>query len=787
MIDEAVPYRIKKIYDSVPPQEQYYLRKILEEIAFSGDSETYRDIWLADYKEIPVDIDTFMNDELYLGKATRNGESIYPFWRKTLNEIFDAGNKYEEIFFTGATRTGKSSTGITATAYMLYRLQCLRDPQAYFDKKDVSIFSILFFNITKDMAAGVAFREFNDTLKTSPWFNMHGKFSASERNFYYIPEGNKVSIDYGSDAAHGLGKQVYCLVGDTQVVTDAGLKPLAELCGQSRVRIAQLDSDHIIYVPAVAMLTDYVNETIRVTLEDGSIVEGTSDHRIMLADHTYAELGNIQRFNQVLTIPSVSARTIVKSTVVTVERITHKHSIPVYDIINAEPHHNFLVHGASNIVSHNCGFMDEMNFAKAGVKDVQKAKAHMKDLYNTVAARVKGTFRMGGEVYGKIIGISSKKSDSDFMETYMQDQVAAGAGDHMYIADAPQWEVLPPSMFKPEKFYIAVGDKYKKGFVVPEQQTFPEALEELKQQGYTLLQPPIDMKSEFLADFDIALRDLAGISIPGTLSFITQDQVSRCIGSRKNPFYSDILQIGTEDDYSIEEFFHMDVVDKRLLGLQHFLHLDLSLNEDKTGISDICISGRKDIKDADGRIVSLPTFTHVFSVSIQAPRGSNIAYDKITTFIVWLRKQGFHFKGLSRDQFQSEYMAQLLEAKGFGKVPKLSLDRTPEGYTSLRAVLTEQRIDLLDVELLNNELIHLQRDSVSGRIDHPVGGSKDLSDTLAGSVWNAILTSPGVPVPANKVASAIAAVNGGRSSAPRSTSMSRSFPISTTNTTYRKR
>lgn len=649
MIDEAVPYRIKKIYDSVPPQEQYYLRKILEEIAFSGDSETYRDIWLADYKEIPVDIDTFMNDELYLGKATRGGESIYPFWRKTLNEIFDAGNKYEEIFFTGATRTGKSSTGITATAYMTYRLQCLRDPQAYFDKKDVSIFSILFFNITKEAAAGVAFREFNDTLKTSPWFNMHGKFSASERNFYYIPEGNKVSIDYGSDAAHGLGKQVFV------------------------------------------------------------------------------------------------------------------------------------------------GFMDEMNFAKAGVKDVQKAKAHMKDLYNTVAARVKGTFRMGGEVYGKIIGISSKKSDSDFMETYMQDQVAAGAGDHIYIADAPQWEVLPPSMFKPEKFYIAVGDKYKKGFVVPEQQTFPEALEELKQQGYTLLQPPIDMKSEFLADFDIALRDLAGISIPGTLSFITQDQVSRCIGTRKNPFYSDILQIGTEDDYSIEEFFHMDVVDKRLLGLQHFLHLDLSLNDDKTGISDICISGRKDIKDADGRIVSLPTFTHVFSVSIQAPRGSNIAYDKITTFIVWLRKQGFHFKGLSRDQFQSEYMAQLLEAKGFGKVPKLSLDRTPEGYTSLRAVLTEQRIDLLDVELLNNELIHLQRDSVSGRIDHPVGGSKDLSDTLAGSVWNAILTSPGVPVPANKVASAIAAVNGGRSApvratpSTRSTPSSRSFPISTTNTTYRKR
>ena len=30
---------------------------------------------------------------------------------------------------------------------------------------------------------GVAFREFNDTLKASPWFNKHGHFSKSEEKF----------------------------------------------------------------------------------------------------------------------------------------------------------------------------------------------------------------------------------------------------------------------------------------------------------------------------------------------------------------------------------------------------------------------------------------------------------------------------------------------------------------------------------------------------------------------------------------------------------------------------
>lgn len=580
MIDiTSLPERIKSIYSNMNPQEQYYLREILSELAATGTSKTYDEIWLNDYKEIPVDINTFIESEFYLGATNDRGKRVFPYWRNVFNDIFAEQNKYEECFFTGATRIGKTSSAITVGLYMLYWLQCLRDPQRYFHKKDISIFSVLFFNITKEMAAGVAFREFNDTLKGSPWFNQHGTFSKSDRNFYYIPEGGKISIDYGSDASHGLGKQVFV------------------------------------------------------------------------------------------------------------------------------------------------GFMDEMNFAKAGIKDINKAKKHMKDLYNTISARVKGTFRMNGEVYGKILAVSSKNSDNDFMETYRQDQIQAGAGDHMYVSDAPQWEVLPPETFKPEKFYIAVGDRHKRGFVVPDNQTFPEALDELKSQGYTIMTPPIDMRPEFVADFDIALRDLAGISVPGTLSFITQDQVSRCIGTRKNPFFTDVIQVGTDDNYSIEEFCHIELVDKHLMSLPTYLHLDLSLNTCNTGISANCISGRVDMKDSEGKIVSLPTFSHLFSVAIQAPRGSSIPYEKITTFIVWLKRQGMNITNhISRDQYQSEYMAQLLEAKGLGKVPKVSMDRTPEPYAALRAILSTQRIDLLDVSLLANELIHLQRDSVSGAINKPIGG-----------------------------------------------------------------
>lgn len=448
--------------------------------------------------------------------------------------------------------------------------------------------------------------------------------------------------------------------------------------------------------------------------------------------------------------------------IASIETIHHEEAVPVYDVIEAAPLHNFVVDAGSHIVLSNC---DEVNFSRSGVKDVKKAKRDMQDTYNTISARVKGTFRKGGKVFGKMFAISSKKSDSDFMEDYVNRQLTAGAGESMYIFDKPQWEVLPESMFSRQKFFIAVGDRHKKGFVIPENQSGPESLDELREQGYKILTPPIDMKPEFSADFEIALRDLAGISVPGALSYITQDSITRCIDyNRKNAFYNDILQIGTKDSFTIEEFFHFKEIE-HLKNIPTYIHLDLSLNTDKSGITGVGISGRKDISDIDGKTTSCIALSHLFTVSLQAPRGDAIPYDKVYQFLLWLRRQGLNIRGISRDQFQSEYLGQLLQSSGF-QVDKLSLDRTPDGYIALKSVLLEERIDMLDCNLLQDELIHLQRDATTGKIDHPVGGSKDAADSLAGAVWNAILKNPSVPISNAVVNRAIASVNGPKVNSP---------------------
>lgn len=616
---DGIADRIQGVYSSCSNMEKQVLMSILQEMSISGESQTLEQLWLADFKEVPVSIEQFIADPIYLGETNRNGEAVYPFWKQTLSDIFNNGNKYNEIILSGATRIGKTSTATIITAYMLYRLMLYRNPHEYFKKKQVSKFTIAFANLTKELAMGVAYREFNDTLKNSQWFNEHGRFSRSDRNFYYIPEGDKIEIVAGSDAAHLLGMQIWAAV------------------------------------------------------------------------------------------------------------------------------------------------MDETNFAKAGVKDINIAKAHMKKLYDTINARISGTFRVKGEVYGKLVASSSKNTDSDFLSDHIETQLNAG-NSHVYVVDRPQWEILPKSMFSEERFHFTVGDRYKRGFVIPEEEDDEEHRREYINQGYQVIEAPAELRKNFVADYDIALRDIAGISVVGAMGFITQEMITPNISeTRHNPFFTDIIYVGVQDSHSIEEYFRLEQVPSHLKRCPLNIHLDLSESGDRTGIDGVCVDGNKLVTDKDGRKVTSPFFREIFSVGVEAPRGDRLSFQKVVNFILWLRRNGFNVNTVSTDQYQSSFLRELLTAQGF-RTSKISVDRSEDPYIGLRSILYEQRIELIRNEVRDDELIHLQRSN--GKIDHPLTksdggkGSKDISDCLCGACWTHTTEHTKTQPSRKNVAKAINKVNG---------------------------
>lgn len=301
---EDIISRIQGIFDHSTPLEQKQFIKILEELSDKGYSETLDTIYLVDFKEVPVSIDRFLCDPEYLGETNDNGNQIYPGWWDVYNTVFDDSRDVYEVILSGATRIGKTSTAVSMMSYMTYLLMCYRNPQKYFGLKEVSRATIAFANLTKDLAQGVAFREYNDTLKKSPWFNAHGRFTNSATRPIYIPEGNQIELVAASDAAHILGMQLFaCLVGTTQIVTSDGIFAIADLCGRC-VSVLQYDyiNSGYSYTDAPVVMTKYITDTIRITLDDGTIFEGTPDHRVMVADGTYKRLDELSEEDEVLSL-----------------------------------------------------------------------------------------------------------------------------------------------------------------------------------------------------------------------------------------------------------------------------------------------------------------------------------------------------------------------------------------------------------------------------------------------------------------------------------------------------
>lgn len=301
---DTLPQRIQQIYNNCSPEEQQVLLQILLELSETGDSATYRNLWLADYKEIPVDKYTFLTSPEYLGNTNNNGKSIYPAWMDLMLELERTGNQFTEIILTGATRTGKTSTAVSDCAYNLYKLMCLRDPQQFFGLKSVTRISIFFFNLNETLAKGVAFKEFNSTLAFSPWFQSHGHMSSSESNPVYIPDGGLIEVAYGSSGVHALGKATFCVVGDTEVLTSEGYKRIDELVNDNSIEVGQynMQSGQIEYNTCSAALTKYTNRTIKVELEDGSVIEGTPEHKVLLTSDEYKPLGELTEDDDIRTV-----------------------------------------------------------------------------------------------------------------------------------------------------------------------------------------------------------------------------------------------------------------------------------------------------------------------------------------------------------------------------------------------------------------------------------------------------------------------------------------------------
>ena len=385
-------------------------------------------------------------------------------------------------------------------------------------------------------------------------------------------------------------------------------------------------------------------------------------------------------------------------------------------------------------------FFDEVSFQNN--QDVAKQKEKAKNLVNTAAARMQSRF-MKGEVNPTILVLaSSKRTEQSYMETFIQGKKQRESKTTL-VVDEPQW-VIRTDKDSPNKFKVAVGSKYLSSEVLPLGISEAE-LDSVRSRGYQIIDVPMGYYENFIEDIDIALTDIAGISTTNSNRYISGPRLAAVeVDTYQNAFVKEIIEVGNgpDDKSQYSDFFDISRIPNHLRSKPLYIHLDMSISGDKTGIGGVIVRGKRQPKP-DEPVSKDLLYTVAFNVSVKAPRGYQVSFEKNRQFIRWLRQQGFNVKGVSSDTFQSADLQQTLKAENFNteviSVDRVDSDRICKPYQYLRNAIYEQRVELYKTTLLKEELIGLERDNNSGKIDHSTNGinSKDSADAVCGSIWNA--------------------------------------------------
>lgn len=403
----------------------------------------------------------------------------------------------------------------------------------------------------------------------------------------------------------------------------------------------------------------------------------------------------------------------------------------VYSIYSSETG-NYVTDG---VVSKNCGLMDEVDF-------FPKTKNVM-GLYTQIRRRINSRFMYRGRVDGKLVLLSSKKSTSDFLENYIEKtRRSPDRRSSMYLVSKAIWEVKPEA-YPEKRFPVAVGNKYLASLVLNDNDDLSMYIDK----GYKIIYVPESLRLNFEDDIITSLADYAGIAMDHNQSFISPARVKDCVQEGKpNPWDREILEIGETSTSNLYDFFDPSKIDPIYKRKKLYIHVDTAISGDLMGLSACVIDEDIVVMEIPGitkakklrRLIGIP----IFYIALKALDNDKLPFYKVKEFISYLSAAGFNVERVSSDSFQSFSLLQDIRMLGY-KTVVISMDRTMEPYLAVKSAIHENRLQLYHHELLESELENLIEDKLTRKVDHPSDGSKDLSDAVGGSYYNAFTSEEG--------------------------------------------
>lgn len=367
------------------------------------------------------------------------------------------------------------------------------------------------------------------------------------------------------------------------------------------------------------------------------------------------------------------------------------------------------------------GMIDEINF---GVVIENSKRAidggtynQALTTYNGLARRRKSRFLTSGSIPGILCLVSSKRYPGEFTDLKLQE---AKEDPTIYVYDKRVWDIKPEGTYSGKVFEVFPGAPGKKPCLVT-----PEIVlsEEDREQVVTV---PVEFKREFEQDLIGSLRDIAGVSTIARYPYFTDvNAVAKTFSRRSHS----ILSSETTDFETAALQFYPKLFSN--LGYRRWVHVDLGVVSDHAGIA--CGYVRDFVVGQDD-IGLMPQIEIDFILRVAPPRNGEIKFHRIRKMLISLRDAGLPITWVSFDAFQSVDSIQLLRQQGF-LTGRQQVDQNASFYSVLKTCIYAGRLLCPPHNWCQLELLKLERDSKSGKIDHPPRGTKDCADALAGVVY----------------------------------------------------
>ena len=403
------------------------------------------------------------------------------------------------------------------------------------------------------------------------------------------------------------------------------------------------------------------------------------------------------------------------------------------------------------------GIIDEMNFMKRSRDSVAlewtggEEYDQAENVYLTLIRRMKSRFQQKGRLPGKLLLVSSVHYPGDFTDRKMKEaekEMDKTGKTSIMVMKYAIWESLPPDRFSPEKFLVEVGNDTKRSRII---NSYKDAVDE-----GDVIKIPIDLKPDFEKDLEASLRDHAGIATGTKHPFIPQRELIQqaqdtfvAMHQTRQLFLQNSVALSTvidplSPDFELivdHEYIQGHIVDP---AMPFACHVDVGLTHDALGLAIGHINSyillpqtrvfnprtQDFVEVSDTRV---PCYHIDGLLQVTPPPGGEIDLELVRDMIVYL-KGYLNIKWASMDQYQSAVLLQALRKHNI-RSGVMSIDSTLAPYIETKQAIKDERLLFPAHAVAARELRDLERDPEKDKIDHPSGGSKDVSDAIAGVVY----------------------------------------------------